>query len=84
MAKQLQKAKEINVKTNVTGVPVSLTRNCRQEKVAAIYERWRISDEWWAKKVERDYFRIRTSAGLVCDIYHDTAADRWYLDRIHD
>lgn len=84
MAKGWREAEEIKVKANVAGVLVSFSRNSRREKVAVIYDRWRISDEWWGEKVERSYFRVRTSAGLVCDIYHDTVADHWYLDRIHD
>jgi hypothetical protein len=84
MSRQLQKAEEIKVTTNIAGVPVGLSRNARRERVAAIYERWRLSDEWWGKKVERDYFRVMTSAGSVFDIYRDAASNRWYLDRIHD
>ena len=84
MSRQLQKAEEIEVKTNVAGVPVSLTRKGRSQKVAGIYERWRLADEWWGEEVNRDYFRVRTSARLVCDIYHDVKTDHWYLDKIHD
>jgi len=84
MSRQLEKAEEIEVKTNIAGVPVNLTRNGRREKVIAIYEHWRLADEWWGKEVERDYFRVRTSTGIVIDIYRDSKANRWYLDRIHD
>ena len=84
MSRQLEKAEEIEVKTNIAGVPVNLTRNGRREKVIAIYEHWRLADEWWGKEVERDYFRVRTSTGIVIDIYRDSMANRWYLDRIHD
>jgi hypothetical protein len=84
MTKQLQRPSEITVRSNIDGVPVSLIRNGRREKVAAIYGRWRVADEWWGKEVERDYFRIRTSAGLVCEIFRDTTSNRWYLSKIHD
>jgi len=84
MAKQLEKPPEIKITANINGVPICLTRNGRGEKVTAIYERWRIADEWWGKEVVRDYFRIRTSAGLVCDIFRDTTSNRWYLSKIHD
>jgi len=84
MAKQLEKPQEIKVRANIEGVPLSFTRNGHREKVAAIYERWRVADEWWGNEVERDYFRIKTSAGLVCDIYRDTVANQWYLSKIHD
>jgi hypothetical protein len=67
----------------MAGVPVSLTRNGYRERVTAIYERWRLADEWWGKKVERDYFRVRTTTA-VCDIYRDSVSNRWYLDKIHD
>ena len=84
MSRQLEKAEEIEVKTNIAGVPVNLTRKGHREKVAAIYEHWRLADEWWGKEVERDYFRVRTSTGIVLDIYRDSKANRWYTDRIHD
>lgn len=84
MSKRPQKTQEIQVKTNIVGVPVSIVRNGRRVKVTAIYERWRLADEWWVKEVERDYFRVRTSVGIVLDIYRDNASNRWYLDRIHD
>ena len=84
MSKQLQKTQEIEVKTNMAGMPVSLTRNGRRERVTAIYERWRLSDEWWGKNVERDYFRVRTGTGIVFDICRDTESKHWYLNRIHD
>ena len=84
MAKQMEKPQEIKVRTNITGVPVSFTRNGHREKVAAIYEHWKVADEWWGNEVERAYFRIKTSGGLVCDIFRDTIANRWYLSKIHD
>ena len=84
MAKQLQEPQEIKVAANIKGVPLSLTRNSNREKVAAIYEHWRVADEWWGSEVERDYFRIKTTAGLVCDIYRDKSTNQWYLSKIHD
>ncbi len=84
MSRYPQEAQEIEVKTNIAGVPVNLVRNGRREKLTAIYGHWRLTDEWWGKKVERDYFRVGTGAGIVLDIYRDNASNRWYLDRIHD
>jgi len=34
--------------------------------------------------VERDYFMVRTSTGLVCDIFRDATTKQWYLSKIHD
>lgn len=84
MAKHVERPPEIEVRANINGVPVSLVRNGRREKVTGIYERWRVADEWWGKEVERDYFRIKTSAGLVCDIFRETTSGNWYLSKILD
>jgi hypothetical protein len=84
MTRLLNKHEEITVKTHVEGTPVSIVRKGRSEQVKGIYQRWRVADEWWRQEIARDYFRIRTSSGLVCDIYRDMASNRWYLSRIHD
>jgi hypothetical protein len=34
--------------------------------------------------MSRHYFRVKTSKGMVCDIYRDMPGDNWYLLRIHD
>jgi hypothetical protein len=84
MAKLLEKPEEIAVKTNASGAPLTLSRNGVREKVTAIYERWKIADQWWGKEIERHYFRVRTSKGLVLDIYHEIGTKNWYLSKIHD
>lgn len=84
MAKLLEKPEEIRVSVNTSGVPLSLLRNGRRERITRIYDRWRLADQWWGEGVERHYFRVKTSKGLVCDIYHDLVANIWYLSRIHD
>ena len=84
MTKQLERPQEIRVSTNIKGVPLTFTRNGQRERVAAIYEQWRVSDEWWGNEVERDYFRIKTNKGLVYDIYRDRTANQWYLSKIYD
>ncbi len=84
MSGQIQRVREIEVKTDTAGVPVSLVRNGRREEITAVCEHWRLADEWWGKGVERDYFRVETSAGLVLDIYRDSTSGGWYLDGIHD
>lgn len=84
MVKLLEKPQEIRVRANASGVPLSLSRDGKREKVTAIYNRWRVADQWWGKEVERHYFRVKTSKGLACDIYHDIITNHWYLARIHD
>jgi len=84
MAKQFAEPQPIKVTPSINGVPVNLVRNGRREKVVAIYQRWRAADRWWGEEVERDYFMVRTSTGLVCDIFRDATTKQWYLSKIHD
>jgi hypothetical protein len=84
MAKRQGKPREIEVKANLMGEPLSVTRNGRRERVAAIYERWRLEDEWWGEEVKREYFRVRTSAGVVCEIYRNILGKQWYLSKLLD
>jgi len=83
MIEQVEELCEIRVSTNIKGVPLSFTRNGHRDKVAAIYEHWRVANESPSNKPEREYFRIKTSKRLVCDIYRDMMANRWYVGRIH-
>ncbi len=79
----LGQTQEIAVQEDDGGMPASLIYKGRRRKVAKVYEQWRIADSWWSDEVRRDYFKIETAPGLVCDIYHDTIADRWYLTKGH-
>jgi hypothetical protein len=73
----LKDPEEIKVTRNIKGVPVSLTKAGRQEKITAIYDRWE-------EDRGRNYFRVKTSRRLGYDIFHDVPNDRWYLARIYD
>jgi len=67
----------INVTKNVEGVPVSLQKSGKREKITRIYDRW-------YAETEKDYFRVKTSKGLVYDIYHNITNDCWYIAKIYD
>ncbi len=84
MAKLLEKPEEIRVSVNTSGVPLILLRDGKREKITGIYNRWRVADQWWGKEIERHYFTVKTSKGLVCDIYHDIISNHWYLAKIYD
>ena len=84
MAKLLEKPEELKVKVNVQGVPLTLARDGEKQRVTKVYERWQKVEEWWGKEVTRNYFRVKTSKGLVCDIYRDMPDGNWYLSRIHE
>ena len=77
MTRLSKNPEEIKVTSNIKGIPVGLTRAGKREKVTAIYDRWYI-------ETEKYYFRVKTSPGLVYDIYHDVVNNYWYLAKIHD
>jgi len=83
LAKMLEKPEELKVTVNVQGTPLTLARNGAKQRVTRVYESWQKVEEWWGKEVTRNYFRVKTSKGLVCDIYRDTPDGGWFLSRVH-
>jgi len=83
MAKPLEKPEEIKVTVNIEGVPLSFLRNDKRQRITGIYNHWWGADEWGAE-AEVHYFRVKIRMGVVYDIYHDIANNRWYLAKIHD
>jgi hypothetical protein len=80
----LEKPEELKVTVNVQGVPLTLARNGDKQRVTKVYERWQKSEEWWGKEITRNYFRVKTTKGLVYDIYRDMPDGSWYLSKIYD
>jgi len=84
LAKVLEKPEELKVNVNVQGVPLTLARNGEKQRVTKVYQHWRVAEEWWGKEITRNYFRVKTSKGLVYDIYRDMPNGNWYLSQIYD
>jgi hypothetical protein len=50
--------------------------------VAAIRERWRVEDRWWApRELRRDYFELALADGRAVVVFRCTVRDRWYRQR---
>lgn len=84
MVKILEKPEELRVRVNVQGVPLNMVRDGEKQRVTKVYEQWRVAEEWWGKEILKNYFRVKTSKGLVYDIYRDTLNDCWYLSKVYD
>ena len=82
MAKLLEKPEELRVTANIEGTPLTLSRNGKSERVTRIYQQWRVSEQLFEQEDLKNYFRVRTSKGLIYDIYRDTASNSWFLGRI--
>lgn len=84
MAKILEKPEELQVRVNVQGVPLSVVRDGEKQRVTKVYEQWHVAEEWWGKEVSRNYFKVKTSKGVVCDIYREMPGGDWYLSKVYD
>jgi hypothetical protein len=82
MAKLLEKPEELRVTANIEGTPLTISRNGKAERVTKIYQQWRVSEQLFEQENLKNYFRVRTSKGLIYDIFRDTASNSWFLGRI--
>jgi len=55
-------------------------------EVAFIANRWRVHTTWWRPEAsaQREYFKLATSGGLLCVLYHDLQSGAWYCARVYD
>jgi hypothetical protein len=84
MAKLLEKPEELRVTANIEGTPLTINRNGKAERVTRIYQQWRVSEQLFEQEILKSYFRVRTSKGIIYDIYRDTASNCWYMGRIYE
>jgi len=87
MAKLLEKPEELEelkVTANIEGTPLTITRNGKPERVTRIYQQWQVSEQFFDQEILKNYFRVRTSKGVICDIYRDAASNSWYLGCVYD
>ena len=64
----------------------------RTYRVKDVLSRWHLYDRWWndpmsvsfdstdGDKGDRQYCRLESSSGLLCDVYFDAAVQGWFLD----
>ena len=54
--------------------------------VLEVTNRWRVHTRWWepSEAVWREYLKVVTDQGLLCQIYHDLQNGGWLLSRIYD
>lgn len=84
MSKLFHKAIKLEVKEDARHRPISFLHEGGRERIEEILKQWRVTQEWWKKTVEREYFQVRTEAGAVYDLYRDLLSGSWYLQRVYD
>ncbi|MBN1642692.1 MAG: hypothetical protein JXA09_15765 [Anaerolineae bacterium] len=55
-------------------------------RVRQVCNTWRIHTFWWDPHalVQREYVKVITESGLLCQIYRDLISGTWYLSRLYD
>ncbi|MBN1249916.1 MAG: hypothetical protein JXC32_19795, partial [Anaerolineae bacterium] len=71
----------IQVTPSRDGAPAAFIWEERPYRVRLIYEHWRERRFWWARPIERDYYRLEDNGGHVRLIYQDLRTATWWLDR---
>ncbi|MCO5193075.1 MAG: hypothetical protein M9930_07265 [Anaerolineae bacterium] len=52
--------------------------------IDAIVKSWRIEHGWWEMQTQREYYKVRTTSGLLLTLYHDQHNDKWLVERIYN
>ena len=84
MSKLFHAALTLEVQEDIQHRPISFLYKGGREGVEEICEQWRASQGWWKSAIDREYFRVRTVRGIVCEMYRDLLTSTWYLQRIYD
>jgi len=55
-------------------------------RIVQICNRWRVQTRWWESEqtVHREYFKVATDSGYLCQLYRDLSSGRWFLSRLYD
>jgi hypothetical protein len=51
-----------------------------------ICNRWRVHTRWWesGETMWREYWKVTTDQGILCQLYHDLLDGGWFLSRLYD
>ena len=68
------------------GVPEGFVWQGTLHRVRQVCNLWRIHTCWWDPHavVWREYLKVITESGLLCQIYRDLIGKEWYLSRLYD
>ena len=73
----------VQVTTDLQGMPRAVVWRDQIREVKLVYETWREHRRWWSLPLERDYYRLETTDGLVRVVFREVRTDRWLLERRH-
>lgn len=74
----------ISVDTDALGVPRCFEWLGQTHRVEIVANRWRVDEDWWRKRIWREYFKLATDSGLLVVVFRDLVGGGWYLQRLYD
>jgi len=66
--------------------PAGFVWQGRSHRIEQVCNRWRVRTWWWepGQAVCREYLKIATDGGFLCQLYRDQHSGQWYLARLYD
>ena len=74
----------LRVTTDKMGAPLRFWWQGYGYPVEEVLNRWRSDEDWWRKRVWREYFKVVTTTGLLVVLYRDLLTGKWYLQSLYD
>ena len=74
----------IPVEADTLGVPHRFEWLGQTHRVEIVANRWRVDEDWWRKRIWREYFKLATDSGLLVVVFRDLVGGGWYLQRLYD
>ena len=75
-----------DVVVDARGDVLAFTWQERAHTVQQILQCWHVDADWWSEQgeVERDYVRLLTFSGLMCELFYDHITNVWRFSRVYD
>ena len=46
--------------------------------------RWKVETSWWDRPVVREYWKVLLNNNVLCELYYDSVASQWFVERVYD
>lgn len=86
MTRLWQQGEPITVTLNRHQQPIRLAWRRHTYTIQRIQQQWSVDVDWWDERgqIQRVYFAITTTSGLLCVIFYDQLEEAWLLNKIYD
>ena len=74
----------LTVEADALMVPQTVIWRGQRHRVETVAKRWRVDQQWWVRRIWREYFKLATASGYLVVVYRDLQTGHWYLQRWYD